>query len=113
MSTVGERILLRRTELNMSQDELAIKVGYKDRSSIAKIESGERDIRQSKVVALANALRTTPQWLMGYDNETEKPPEPRLTEKQAEMIERIKNLTPDQVKQVKDYIEFLISQRDN
>lgn len=69
MSTIGKRILQRRIELNMSQEELALKIGYKDRSSIAKIESGERDIRQRKVIDLANALDTTPQWLMGYDDE--------------------------------------------
>ena len=54
----------------MSQDELAQKVGYKDRSSIAKIESGERDIRQKKLIEFAKALDTTPQWLMGYEEKT-------------------------------------------
>lgn len=67
MTPVGKRIMEKRIELGMSQDELAQKVGYKDRSSIAKIELGERDIRQAKVIAFAEALHTTPQWLMGYD----------------------------------------------
>lgn len=67
MAGIGKRIYDRRTELNMSQEELAALVGYKDRSSIARIESGDRDIRQNKVVAFAKALKTTPQWLMGYD----------------------------------------------
>ena len=70
MSTIGGKILERRTALNMSQDELAQKVGYKDRSSIAKIESGERDIRQKKLIEFAKALDTTPQWLMGYEEKT-------------------------------------------
>jgi repressor LexA len=52
MATIGKRILERRLELGMSQEELALKVGYKDRSSIAKIESGERDIRQKKLLLL-------------------------------------------------------------
>ena len=55
----------------MSQEELAKKVGYRDRSSIARIESGERDIRQKMVVEFATALKTTPAWLLGYD-ENEK-----------------------------------------
>lgn len=62
--TIGEKIIKRRIELGMSQDELAKKVGYKDRSSIARIESGERDIRQSSVMKFAEALNTTPAWLM-------------------------------------------------
>ena len=69
MTTVGKRILERRIQLNISQEELASKVGYKDRSSIARIELGERDIRQNKVILFAKALNTTPQWLMGYDDE--------------------------------------------
>lgn len=67
MANVGKKIYERRTQLGMSQEDLAKKVGYKDRSSIAKIESGERDIRQRKVVDFANALQTTPQVLMGYE----------------------------------------------
>lgn len=45
-------------------------VGYKDRSSIARIEAGERDVRQNKIIAFSAALRTTPAWLMGYDEKT-------------------------------------------
>ena len=37
-----ERIKKRREELGMSQDELAQKLGYKSRSTIAKIEKGEK-----------------------------------------------------------------------
>ncbi len=56
----------------LSQEELAKKVGYKDRSSIAKIEAGEVDLSQSKIVDLANALNTTPGALMGWEDEPEE-----------------------------------------
>ena len=36
--TIGQRIKVRREELNMSQEELAKRIGYKSRSSINKIE---------------------------------------------------------------------------
>lgn len=111
MTTIGERILQRRTELNMSQDELAVQIGYKDRSSIAKIESGERDIRQNKVVALAKALHTTPQWLMGYDEEN--PPAPQPTAEQTAILERIEKLNPEQLQEVGQFVEFLISKRQD
>ena len=55
----------------MSQDELAKKLGYKSRSSINKIELGKSDITQHKVVAFANALQTTPAYLMGWDDPEE------------------------------------------
>ena len=61
-----KRIKQRREELGMSQDELAKKLGYKSRSTIAKIEKGENDITQSKIAAFADALQTTPSYLMGW-----------------------------------------------
>ena len=65
--TFGERVLALRTEKGMTQDELALAVGYKSRSTIAKIESGERDPHQSMIAAIAKALGTTPAYLMGWD----------------------------------------------
>ena len=66
--TVGEKIRQRRIELNMSQEELAKKAGYKSRSSINKIELGINDVTQSKVVAFAKALQTTTAYLMGWED---------------------------------------------
>ena len=68
MLELYKRIRRRREELGLSQDELAKKLGYKSRSSINKIEKGENDIPQSKIVAFAEALDTTPEYLMGWDN---------------------------------------------
>lgn len=66
--TLGDRIRTRREELRLSQEELAKKLGYKSRSTIAKLESGENDLTQSKVKAFAKALNTTPRWLLDYDD---------------------------------------------
>lgn len=57
----------RRLELKMSQDTLAELTGYKDRSSIAKIEKGDVDLAESKIREFAKALKTTPQDLMGWE----------------------------------------------
>lgn len=65
-----ERIKERREALNMSQDELAVKLGYKSRSSINKIELGKSDIPQSKIKAFADALDTTPGYLMGWEEKS-------------------------------------------
>lgn len=64
--TVGERIRQKRIELNMSQDELAKKTGYKSRSSIQKIECA-RNLPLSKVEVMARALDCSPSVLMGWD----------------------------------------------
>lgn len=61
-----------RKAAKMTQEELARRTGYTDRSSIARIEKGEIDLSQSKIVQFAEALGTTPSHLMGWD---EKPAE--------------------------------------
>jgi transcriptional regulator with XRE-family HTH domain len=58
--TFGERVRARREQLDMTQDELAKKLGYKSRSSVNKIELDQRNMKQSQIVSLANALQTTP-----------------------------------------------------
>lgn len=68
MLELYERIRKRRKELGMTQAELAQKLGYRSRSSIQKIEKGENDIPQSKIVAFAEALNTTPENLMGWNS---------------------------------------------
>lgn len=71
-----ENIKLLREKMGLSQEELALKVGYKDRSSIAKIEAGLVDLAQSKIAAFASALSVTPAQLMGIsdtDNVTSIP----------------------------------------
>lgn len=65
MLILYKNIKERRMELGMSQQELAEKSGYTDRSSIAKIETGKVDLTQSKIKAIADALNTTSAALMG------------------------------------------------
>jgi 2-C-methyl-D-erythritol 4-phosphate cytidylyltransferase len=51
----------------MSQQELANAMGYKTRSTIAKIESGENDVSQKKLRRFAEVLDTTVESLIsGY-----------------------------------------------
>ena len=69
---VCDRIKKRREELNLSQEELASKLGYKSRSSINKIEMGLSDIPFSKIKDFAMALKTTPAYIMGWAEEEEK-----------------------------------------
>ena len=65
--SVGANIKKRRFELRMSQQELADAMGYKTRSTIAKIESGENDVSQKKLLKFAQALDTTVEALIsGY-----------------------------------------------
>ena len=69
--SVGANIRKRRFELKMSQQELADAMGYKTRSTIAKIESGENDISQKKLQRLAAVLETTVEALVAGSSPVE------------------------------------------
>lgn len=73
MPTIGSRIRSRREKLGLSQEELGNKLGYKSRSSINKIELDQRNLTQSKIKAIADALNTTPAYIMGWESEDQPP----------------------------------------
>ena len=62
MPEIGKKIRFKREQLNMTQEELAKRLGYKSKTTIAKIV-------QSKVVDFANALDTTVAYLMGWEDD--------------------------------------------
>ena len=62
----GKRVKTQREIIGMSMDELASSMGYKHRSSINKIESGENSIPQDKIETLAFYLKTNVAYLMGW-----------------------------------------------
>lgn len=69
--TLAERVKLKRKELGLTQEELAHRMGYKSRVSVNKIEMG-RPITQKIIVKLAEALDTSPSYLMGWEEEDNK-----------------------------------------
>ncbi len=58
-----------RKEQKLSQTELANLVGYKDKTAIAKIESGKVDLPQSKIISFSNALNIPIDKLFGDSTE--------------------------------------------
>lgn len=103
MSTVGENILILRKHLGWTQEELAKKMGYKSKSTINKIELGINDIPQSKIVKFAQVLGTTPAYLMGWKEESEKnlPQDKQdLSEGEKALLELFNRVPEDQQKLV-------------
>lgn len=66
--TIGERIRARRLDLGLTQQELAEKTGYSDKTAINKIELNLRSLPQSKIKIMAFALETTPDYLLDWDD---------------------------------------------
>lgn len=74
MIDLYKNIKSRRIELGMSQQALAEKVGYTGKSMVSKVERGEIDLSTTMIQKFADALKTTPSDLMGW-NDLEWEPE--------------------------------------
>ena len=107
--TLYDRIRTRREQLNMSQEELAKRLGYKSRSTIAKIESGENDITQSKIVAFAKALGVKPGYLMGWEDVPEPSSSLSLTQQEETHIKKYRQLDADGKEEIDDLIDVKLA----
>jgi len=105
---LGEAIRRRREELGLTQSELALRLGYRSRSTINKIEKGINDISQSKLSDFAEALGTTPESLMfrGDADHSRRSPADELRFALATEAEQ---LDDDQLGDVIKFIQFLRS----
>lgn len=103
MLQLYQNIKSRRMALKMSQDTLAELTGYKDRSSIAKIEKGDVDLAESKIREFAKALKVSPQELMGWD----EPEEPITIAAHFDGDE----YTESELDEIKAFAEFVKSKR--
>jgi len=68
MNTIGKRIKDLRIQYKLTQEELAKRMGYTSRSTINKIEKDLVDLPQSKVSEFAKVLKTSPEYLIGWEN---------------------------------------------
>ena len=102
MSILGERIRTRRIELNMTQEELCKKVGYKSRTTVNKVELGCNAINQKRIIAFAKALQTTPAYLMGWEEPTKE---------ENHLITLIEQLTDEEVEELSNFVDYIISKR--
>lgn len=105
---IGERIKAQRIKLGMSQRELAEKMGYKDRSTITRIETGEIDLPQSRVNQFAEVLGLSHAYLLGLVSEETSLKNDRL----AELIVKMRK-DPEFFEAVSNMAELSASEFDN
>lgn len=112
---IGKRIKQRRKQLGMSADKLAKYLG-KDRSTVYRYEKGDIENMPLDILEpIAKALETTPQFLMGWEEEIQKDPvgtaerhiEILMDEDISEIFEDFKVLDGQQRQLVKDLIHNL------
>lgn len=90
MNKLYENIKTLRKANGWSQEELAKRMGYTDRSMIAKIESGQVDLAESKIMAFAKVFGVKPPVLMGWRED-----DAEQVTKAMELYEKYENLSPD------------------
>lgn len=91
---IHERIRSMRKQRGMSQEELAKLSGYGDRSTISRVEKGEIDLPQSKILAIADALNCSPSYLLFGDDEP--------------LIEKIRSLDGVDIERLSAYLDGLL-----
>lgn len=101
MNTVYENIKRYRLLNKWSQHELALKVGYKDKTMISRIESGKIDLPLSKVEKFAEIFRVRPSVLMGWEEESP-------AEKNENLINKYEALD----KREKEVIDWLLNRKE-
>lgn len=114
----GERIRKLREALDMTQEELAAAVGYTGRWSINKIESGASDVSRGKIVELARVLKTTPSYLMGWEDEDLEPdhPDPTIpatTPDRDWVYKKLPSMTDEQVTKMRKLFELIDEELNN
>ena len=109
--TVGQRIKQRRLELELSQEELAKRLGYKTRAAVCSVEKDKEDLTLDRIRKYAAALMCEPGYLAGWidtPNGTESP-KTKLEQEAAELHERFEHLPADKRESFLKYLKFLES----
>ena len=103
---IQDKIKLQREKLGLTYEEIGNIVGV-SKSTVRKWETGMiENMRQDKIILLAKALKVTPGYLMGWeDDENDKEPEIMTIAAHA-----ISDLSEDQIKKVIEYAKFIKSQ---
>lgn len=110
-SDIGENIRRMRKKRGLSQTQLAIKLGYKSKSSIAKIETGNGDVPRNKLPQFAEALNCSISYLTGWNELQTFDDEHREKTPYDILCDKISRLSPSDMENVSDYIDFVINKR--
>lgn len=108
--TVGDRIKARRIEMKMSVEELGKKLG-KNRTTVYRYETGYIENLPIDILQpIADALNTTPQYLMGWvEEKTEKKQsaESELSMKKREFIKRVEGMSDAQLERLEQILALV------
>jgi transcriptional regulator with XRE-family HTH domain len=103
MKPLGDRIRVLREEMDLSQEDLAKRIGI-DRVSLSQIENGKRSVKAEELGLIANALNVSADMLLGLTS----PPEVRLEKGKPILPMRI-NVPQQNVQRFKEVLLYILS----
>lgn len=108
--TTGERMKFRRKELGLSADEVAAALNV-SRATIFRYEKGDIEkLPGSALEPLAKALRTTPAYLMGWEESPSiAPPTPPPSLPLQRLTQAMDQLNDEGQTKLVDYADDLVS----
>lgn len=113
---IGRRIKERRKELGISADKLAAKIG-KDRSTIFRYERGDiENLPLDILKPIAEALLTTPQYLMGWEedqdkNKTATPKDNGMSEAKLQLLALAESCSDEEATRLLQMMELFLGKR--
>lgn len=96
---LANRVRQRREELGLSQEDLALRMGYSSRTSINKIENG-RPCSQKIIARLSDALGVSIPYLMGWDEEKPTATDDGLSPNMKALIDFAKSVPEDKAEMI-------------
>lgn len=109
---MAQRIKALRQEKRLTLEQVANVVGV-GKSTVRKWETGMiANMKRDKIAALAKALGTTPEYLMGWDEKENSPSEPTLTEGEKMLLDLFNRVPEDQQQMVLQMIRVALGSRE-
>lgn len=109
---IGNRIKILRKELNLTQEELALKLGLKGKSSIANYEKGTISPSDDIKLQMSKLFNCSIDYLMGV-SDVRNSQEIHLDKLDIAFATGIKGLNKENQKIAKDIIEGLLAKQKN
>lgn len=109
----GENLRRIRTAKGMSQDELATKLGYVNRSSINKIEVGRSDMPRSKIELASKILGVSPLELFRNEPIEDEVIEEMVDDYLLEIEQKTKGLSEQNRIRLMAYLDALVDSQED
>ena len=107
-NNMAQKIKDLRKEKGLTLEQVASVVGV-GKSTVRKWETGMiANMRRDKIAALAKALGTTPEYLMGWDELKIPPTEPELSEGEKLVLDLFRQIPEDRQPEALDLLRVAL-----